>query len=389
MRIRKITAALLATALIFMLFTGCSGNTVSPLVSASPSATAEDSETSESGSTLNIEGAYASLDPDTVMMTVDGTDITWDELFYLINYSVTSLQSQVGEISDWSAAISEDITYEQYALDTAVDYVLQDAAIEYGATELGLTLTDEEEAAIQSEWDTQVEASGSEEAFVAQLEAQYCTKEIYMKLVRTAQLAQACFTQLYGENGSNLADDEIADYVVEDGYLMAKHILMLTTKTDDSGNSVDMTEEEKAEILENMEALLDELNNYDGDDFDAYFDELMNANSEDPGVISFPQGYLFQSGEMVTEFEDATVALDIGEISDIVETDYGYHIIYRIPINYEVTPMAYSNYGTYSLRYITAMNMYNSIRDIWFSSMTVEYSDAYNDLDFSKIFAAG
>jgi parvulin-like peptidyl-prolyl isomerase len=58
----------------------------------------------------------------------------------------------------------------------------------------------------------------------------------------------------------------------------------------------------------------------------------MTANTEDPGVASYPDGYLFQSGEMVAEFEDATAALEIGQVSGIVETTYGYHIIYRIPI---------------------------------------------------------
>lgn len=40
----------------------------------------------------------------------------------------------------------------------------------------------------------------------------------------------------------------------------------------------------------------------------------------------------FSRGMMQKAFEDATFALAIGEISDIVSTDSGVHIILRLPL---------------------------------------------------------
>lgn len=61
---------------------------------------------------------------------------------------------------------------------------------------------------------------------------------------------------------------------------------------------------------------------------DRQFSELAQEFSDDTG--SAVQGGLlgfFGRGEMVPEFEEATFALQIGEVSQPVKTQYGYHII--------------------------------------------------------------
>ena len=53
----------------------------------------------------------------------------------------------------------------------------------------------------------------------------------------------------------------------------------------------------------------------------------MNQLTEDPGIKDYPNGYTFGRGEMVSEFEECAFSLKEGEISEIIETNYGYHII--------------------------------------------------------------
>jgi hypothetical protein len=60
------------------------------------------------------------------------------------------------------------------------------------------------------------------------------------------------------------------------------------------------------------------------------FAALAKANSEDkPSAARGGSLGLFQKGAMVPQFEQALLALKPGEISPIVETEYGYHIIRR------------------------------------------------------------
>lgn len=58
------------------------------------------------------------------------------------------------------------------------------------------------------------------------------------------------------------------------------------------------------------------------------FSELATAYSKDPGSAASggSLGY-FAKGVMVPEFENAAFALNIGEVSGLVQTSYGYHII--------------------------------------------------------------
>lgn len=58
------------------------------------------------------------------------------------------------------------------------------------------------------------------------------------------------------------------------------------------------------------------------------FAKLARENTDDPGSKDSGGFYdWFARGKMVKEFEDSAFSLKVGEISNLVETQYGYHII--------------------------------------------------------------
>ena len=82
----------------------------------------------------------------------------------------------------------------------------------------------------------------------------------------------------------------------------------------------------KAEAEKKANEILERAKN--GEDFDA----LIKEYNEDPGMESNQDGYFFTDGEMVSEFGDATKSIEPGEIT-MCKSDYGYHIIKRLPID--------------------------------------------------------
>lgn len=103
-----------------------------------------------------------------------------------------------------------------------------------------------------------------------------------------------------------------------------RHILLLTQGK---------TEAEKAEARKKIEDIL--VKAKAGEDFAA----LAKQFSEDPG--SKDNGGLYENfgrGQMVKPFENAAFSVPVGQISGVVETSYGYHIIQVVDRKKETRP---------------------------------------------------
>lgn len=119
-----------------------------------------------------------------------------------------------------------------------------------------------------------------------------------------------------------VSDEEIKTYFDErqDEFSRAEerkasHILMLVP--------ADATEEQKASIKDKIEQVLEQIKQEP-----EAFSELAKELSEDPGSAKMGGDLgFFARGSMVKEFEDAVFAMQPDEISEVIETPFGFHII--------------------------------------------------------------
>jgi hypothetical protein len=326
---------------------------------------------------IDFDAAYAAYKPGDVMLTAGGSDVTWDLLYYFLASSVDEVinYSGSGEFPGWSE--EEGLSYKEQVTTRALDGVFTYKTIEYGAALNGAKITDDDRASIALYREQADLQYGGAEGFSAELKAHRMSDEVYTYLLGIDFLYNNTIDAVYGAGGSDITDAEVAAANADGDWLMAKHILFLTGTEDD------------AAVLAKAEEVLAQINSTDVSDFDAYFDDLINEFGEDPGMVANPNGYLFTAGDMVPEFEDATRALDFGGVSGLVQTSYGYHIIYRIPVDYDAVPSGWQQQGyNTSLRRDFAAQKFQTKIEEWRQELETKttYSDLYNKLDITTIF---
>ena len=379
---KKFIAAILCAIIFITVVSGC--NQTSP-----PDYMYEEQEEglpagddvteSPDSSEFSFDAAFATFPPDAVIMRAGGFDVTWGEFFFFLRDNVKYLLSVYGEITDWSDSYFDDMTLSESVMRATEENVLLFKAVQFGAELNDVTLSEDDLRAIRDDFDQTAEYLGGEEEFLKLLWEQdgFHNRELLEYLMSISMLADNLFIRLYGEGGMLLSDDDVSLMTFSDGYLIAKHILRQNT------------EESEDAALAEIEDILAQLDAYNGDDFDAFFDELMFTHSADTaGLMQFPEGYLFQYGNMVQSFYEATVALEIGDYSRAVESEHGYHIVYRLPINYDSVPNSLYMYGDYrTLRHYMAYILFEMTMQGWQYDLDPEYTADYDLIDLSVMFA--
>ena len=248
---------------------------------------------------------------------VNWTKLSYESYGYTSSVWETEMEDGTTSSSSDDSKSSEKKTYWDSFKDSILQSMEQSEVIYQKAKEVDALPTDEE---VQEAVDNFNESVNGDETTKEQAEKAGINDD-FLKYVLTRELATSSYQEYFNKKTdveeSKLKEEYEAN---KDAYntVTASHILISTT--DDSGK--ELSDKKKAEAKAKAEEVLKKAKA--GEDFAKlaieYSDDTSNAESG--GELG-----AFTYNQMVEEFSKAAFALDKGEISDIVETSYGYHII--------------------------------------------------------------
>lgn len=265
--------------------------------------------------TQDILAFSAGMSASDEVLTINGQTVTADFFLYFLSMDCSQTSMYVSLMGVTLEELAPDL------LNDAVSITANQILLQQKAEELGCLPTDAQVQAARDEM-----KKNGEEDYQLMKDAFGLSDESVEYLF---------LTDTYYDNVRDALFPAATDEMLNNYAYQAKHILLLTvdmsaqpTQQEDGSYAYPALPAEKvAEQKKLAEDLLAQLQG--AEDLPAKFDELMKAHSEDSGLESNPDGYTTTVGKMVPPFEQAALALKPGEISGIVESTYGYHIILR------------------------------------------------------------
>lgn len=245
-----------------------------------------------------------------VAATVNGVNITEDT----ITEQIMSTKASYDDDAAWATYLAQSgmtpETYREQLIDSYARQYLLTQAIK----EQGCEATDDQ---IQKEWDDTVSNYDSEDAFIQQLSAYGMDEDSYKQQLSTS-IAQENLRDKVAPL-EDPGDDEIVQYVNDnlDTYNDARRSSHILIKVDS-----DADDETRAKAQEKAQEILDKINSGEISFEDAAKKYSEDSSADDGGDVGWDKLTSF-----VTEYQDALSQLQPGQISGIVESTYGYHII--------------------------------------------------------------
>lgn len=214
----------------------------------------------------------------------------------------------------WETNI-DGVSLEENVKETALAQMAQIKAMTLLAKKHNVTLSEEEQGKVKeaaafyydSLNETERKQMGVSEDTITTLYSEFA-------------IANKLYHYLIKDINPEISDDEARTITVE-------HIHIKTYNLDENGNKTEYSDHAKKEAYKKAKEV--EMKAKAGEDFHALADKY----SEDDTLT-----YSFGKGEMEPGFEEAAFNLGTDEISGVVETEYGYHVIKCIStFNKEVT----------------------------------------------------
>lgn len=256
-------------------------------------------------------GSASALNTEEVVATVGGEEVTLG----VANFYARMIQGQyetyyagmMGTTADqmWSQEFSEGMTMEDSVKDSILKTIEEMYVIAQHTEEYDVALSDEEKAVIEETAETFL-ADNTDHA----LASVSGDKEIVKKILELSSI-QSKMTEKMREG----VDEEVSDE--EAAQKSMQYAFFAYSSTDEDGNSIDLSEEDKAVLKESARSLVDRARA--GEDFETVAGEL----SANVSTASFDAESTSPNADLIAAADGLT---EEGGITDVIETDQGVYV---------------------------------------------------------------
>lgn len=307
---KRILALLLCLAMALSLLAGC-GSTNGDTSAADASTSAEIPQ--EAREDLVKYLSDGDLSADTVLVKVNGSDVTAEYYLYWLGYyysQMSAYYNYYGQAMDLTAQAEDGSTMADSLQSMADQAVASYTSMVLNAIDHGIELTDEDKKTVSSY------ASEQEENY----RLYNCATVGAIEHANTDYLYYSAFGDLlYGEGGEFApTEEDLNAYAEEKGAYNCRYILCQVEK--------DADEETEKAAKETCQGYFDELSALSGEEQLNRFKELQ-ANNPDGNVEEFS----FDSSSSLTDgFREKLAEMQIGELGMTDKTGYGYFVLLRL-----------------------------------------------------------
>ena len=298
-----------------------------------------------------------------VVGKVGNFDVLYEELRYVTLFYKQQLEDKYGEGIWKDTATAQKYSDELYELVTrniTANYAVLSLCAEVGITtdakEIQESVTSyinemAEELGGRSQYKKQLKAENATDHFLRfTLAVDYCQNELYYSYTQDLGLIETDFEKIY-------------DYIMADNFVRTVHVYIQNDKDDDVEKNR-AAAENVVEQIKNGESINKLIGSSVNEDFD----------------LTTTDGYYFGRGEMLQAYEDAAFALEVNEVSGVVETPTGFYVIKRLPLE-----------SAYVMQHLTTLidqyqySELNKYIDQRQEQLSIEFNDYGKSLDLTAI----
>lgn len=246
-----------------------------------------------------------------LIAVIGDTKVYYNEAMVYLKSAQEKYETDYGK-GIWEADIlGNGESFGNVIKDEVINQITELKIIRSEAAKMGITLSEEEVAEANAYAKEHYDGLATDD-----ITRYYITQELLQQIYSDNLLADKMFETLTINVDTNVPDEDAKQITVQD-------ILIYSTDFDAAGNKVPLSDEEKQAAYEKVRSLAEQAKTTE--DFYA----LAEANSEAEDIeYTFGKGQ--EPKDFSAAFSQAAFSLKTGEVSDIISTDYGWHIIYCV-----------------------------------------------------------